>query len=159
MARKYRTVAVGGTFDELHKGHRALLLKAFDVSEKALIGLCTDEFAKKLNKPHSIAPYLQRLRDLKAFLDSHSLSERTTIVPLNDAYGVTLSEGCVEAIIVSSETESMAKAINQERESRGLRPLDIVVIDMVPSQDHSPISTTRIYLGEIDREGRLLKKC
>jgi phosphopantetheine adenylyltransferase len=82
---------------------------------------------------------------------------RAKIMQLNDPFGVTLSEGCVEALIVSRETERMAVKINEERTRRGLAPLHIVIIDMVPSENHSPISTTRIRRGEIDREGRLLK--
>jgi pantetheine-phosphate adenylyltransferase len=75
---------------------------------------------------------------------------------LNDPFGVTLSEGCVEALIVSRETERMAVKINEERERRGYPPLRIVAIDMIPSENCSPISTTRIRRGEIDREGHLL---
>jgi pantetheine-phosphate adenylyltransferase len=71
---------------------------------------------------------------------------------------VTLSEGCVEALVVSRETEPMAHRINQERARRGLKPLEIVVIEMVPSENHAPISTTRIRKGEIDREGKLIKR-
>jgi pantetheine-phosphate adenylyltransferase len=52
----------------------------------------------------------------------------------------------------------MAHRINQERARRGLKPLEIVVIDMVPSENHAPISTTRIRRGEIDREGKLIKR-
>jgi pantetheine-phosphate adenylyltransferase len=52
----------------------------------------------------------------------------------------------------------MANRINAERTRRGLKPLEIVVIDMVPSENHAPISTTRIRRGEIDREGKLIKK-
>jgi len=79
-------------------------------------------------------------------------------MPLNDPFGVTLSEGCVEALVVSRETEPMANRINAERTRRGLKPLEIVVIDMVPSENHAPISTTRIRKGEIDREGKLIKR-
>ena len=54
MARKvktkFETVVVGGTFDEFHKGHRVLLTKAFEIGKRVLIGLCTDEFVKKLRK-------------------------------------------------------------------------------------------------------------
>lgn len=157
MTQKFKAVAVGGTFDELHKGHRALLMKAFEVGERVLIGLCSDKLVESLMKPHFTAPYNERLRELKEFLRSMSFLERAEIMPLNDPFGVTLSEGCIEALVVSRETEPMAHRINVERKRRGLKPLEIVVIDMVPSENHSPISTTRIRKGEIDREGRLIK--
>ncbi|MDH7558304.1 MAG: phosphopantetheine adenylyltransferase [Candidatus Bathyarchaeota archaeon] len=157
MREKFKTVAVGGTFDEFHKGHRTLLTKAFEVGERVLIGLCSDKLVESLSKPHITAPYEQRLEELKRFLRERGLLSRAEIMPLNDPFGVTLSEGCVEALVVSRETERMAVKINEERERRGLAPLQIVVIDMVPSENHAPISTTRIRHGEIDREGRLLK--
>ena len=156
MKRKFQTVAIGGTFDELHKGHRALLLKAFEVGNRVLIGLCTDDLAKKLWKPHKVATYEERLKELKNFLRKESILDRAEIMPLNDPYGVTLSRGCVEAIVVSRETEARAHEINEKREARGLPPLHVVVIEMVPAQNHVSISTTRIRRGEIDREGRLL---
>ena len=154
---KLNTVAVGGTFDELHRGHKTLLLKAFEAGDNVLIGLCSDEFAQKLNKPHSIASYKHRLNDLRNFLQEHELLQRARVMPLNDAYGVTLSEGHIQALVVSKETESTAVAINERRAERGLPLLQIIVIDMVPSENHSPISTTRIRHGEMDREGHLLK--
>lgn len=157
MERKFKTVAVGGTFDELHKGHRVLLARAFEVGERVLIGLCSDKLVESLTKPHVTASYEERLKELKAFLSRMGWLERAEIMPLNDPFGVTLSEGCVEALIVSRETEPMAYRINAERARRGLKPLEIVAIDMVPSENHAPISTTRIRKGEIDREGRLLK--
>jgi pantetheine-phosphate adenylyltransferase len=156
MEKKFKTVAVGGTFDEFHKGHRALLMKAFDVGEQVLIGLCSDEFVKKLDKPHPTAPYAKRLEELKAFLREHGFLERAKIILLNDVYGVTLSKGCVEALVVSMETELTALKINDKRKELGLHPLHITIIEMVPSENHAPISTTRIYRREIDREGHLL---
>lgn len=158
MRRKFATVAVGGTFDEFHKGHRTLLIKAFQISEQVLVGLTSDDFVEKLSKPHPTAPYKERLEELKAFLREHDFLERTTIIPLDDVYGVTLSKGCVEALVVSRETEPTALKINEKRKTIGLPPLYIVVIDMVPSENHVSISTTRIRRGEIDREGVLLKK-
>jgi cytidyltransferase-like protein len=158
MGPKFKFVAVGGTFDELHKGHKALLLKAFEVGEQVLIGLCTDEFVAKMNKPHMVASYDVRLAELRSFLQRHGLLERAKIIPLNDAYGVTLQKGCLEALVVSRETEPTAKKINEERAKLGLEPLNIIVIGMVPSENHAPISTTRIRRGEIDREGRLIKR-
>ncbi|MCD6445847.1 phosphopantetheine adenylyltransferase [Candidatus Bathyarchaeota archaeon] len=154
---KFKKVAVGGTFDEFHKGHRTLLLKAFEVGEHVVIGLCTDSFVKKMGKPHQTASYEERFKELKNFLLKHNLLDRAEIIPLNDPYGITLSDAGVEALIVSRETESRALEINEKREKLGLPPLQIVTIEMVPSENHTPISTTRIRLGEIDREGHLLK--
>ena len=156
MQRKFKTVAVGGTFDELHKGHKALLMKAFDVGEHVQIGLCSDNFVKRLSKPHVTASYEQRLKDLEAFLQKNMLSERAEIVRIDDPFGVTLTDRSIEALIVSKETEPTASLINKKRKEAGLPPLQILTIEMIPSDNHVPISTTRIRCGEIDREGRLL---
>ena len=158
MKRKFKVVAAGGTFDEFHKGHRVLLLKAFQVGERVLIGLCTDQFARKLRKNHEVAPYKERLNELRRFLEKNGLTYRAEIIPLNDPYGPTATYSEIEALIVSRETERRAYEINEIRRKRGLTPLEIIVIDMVPAEDHVPISSTRIHFGEIDREGRLLKK-
>jgi pantetheine-phosphate adenylyltransferase len=155
--KKFRKVAVGGTFDEFHKGHRSLLLKAFEVGEKVLIGLCTDEFVKILGKPHVTAPYETRLNELQTFLEKSNLIDTAEITPLNDPYGKTLTDKCIEALVVSEETEKIALKINQKRSEKNLPPLKIITISMVPAENYKPISTTRIREGEIDREGHLLK--
>jgi pantetheine-phosphate adenylyltransferase len=133
-------------------------MKAFEVGEKVLVGLSSDEFAEKLRrqKNHHIAHYKKRLAELEKFLKQNGFLERAEIIPLDDAYGVTLRRGCLDALIVSQETEYMAQEINKKREKKGLEPLKIIVIEMVPAENHVPISTTRIRRGEIDREGHLL---
>ncbi len=156
--KKFRKVAVGGTFDELHKGHRRLLDKAFEIGEIVLIGLCTDEFAKRMSKPHITAPYDVRLKELQAYIKKSSQNDKTEIIPINDAYGPTLTDKCIEALVVSEETERIALEINQKRSEVQLPPLEIVTIRMVPAENYKPISTTRIRKGEIDREGHLLKR-
>jgi len=155
--KKFRKVAVGGTFDEFHRGHKILLMKAFEIGELVLIGLCTDEFAEKMGKPHVTASYKERLKELKAFLEALNLSDKAEIIPLNDPYGKTLTDKCIEALVVSEETEKIAMKINQKRSEVQLPPLTIVTISMVPAENFKPISTTRIRKGEIDREGHMLK--
>jgi pantetheine-phosphate adenylyltransferase len=156
MEERFETVAVGGTFDLFHRGHRALLMKAFEVGSHVLVGLCSDGFLKKLRKPHKVASYAQRLEELKTFLREKGFLERAEIVPLDDAYGITLSDKRIDAIVVSEETEPRAHKINEKRKSIGMPPLPIVIVKMVPSEDHYPISSTRIWFEEIDREGNLL---
>jgi cytidyltransferase-like protein len=156
--KKFRKVAVGGTFDELHRGHKALLAKAFEIGEHVLIGLCSDAFVAKMGKPHMTASYEERLRELKAFLKVSGLSEKAEIVPLNDSYGVTVTDRCIDALVVSKETESTATKINEKRMEAGFPRFKVVTIGMVPAENCTPISTTRIRVGEIDREGHLLKR-
>lgn len=155
---KFKIVAVGGTFDELHKGHKTLLITAFNHGENVLIGLCTDDFTKKLRKNHEIASYEERMKELLNFLEEMKVSARAKIIPLSDPYGPTITSREIEALVVSRETEPRAREINVIRERNGLPPLKIIVVEMVLAEDQIPISTTRIKHGEIDREGRIIMK-
>lgn len=155
MARKFNTVLVGGTFDEFHKGHRALITTAFEAAERVMIGLSSDPLARELRKNHEIATYEVRLKELRRFLRKLGVFERAKIVPLDTAYGVTLSTTIADALVLSKETEPVGMDINKKRKASGLKPLELVVINMVPAEDRVPISTTRIRRGEIDREGHL----
>ena len=148
---------VGGTFDKFHKGHRALIMKAFEVGERVMIGLSSDQLARELRKNHIIATYEQRLKELRSFLKEQSVFERAKIVPLDTPYGITLSTTVADALVVSKETELVGFDINKKREADGLKPLALVVIDMVPAEDCVSISSTRIRRGEIDREGHLVR--
>ena len=157
MARAFKNVAVAGTFDGFHKGHKALLAKAFEVGDYVLIGLCSDNLIKTMKKSHATASYTQRLSELKAFLLDVGFLKRAKIVTLNDPFGPALTSTNIEALVVSRETEPAAHEINKKRIEAGLFPLEIIVIDLVSSENRLPISTTRIRRGEIDREGHLLK--
>jgi pantetheine-phosphate adenylyltransferase len=155
--KKYKKAAVGGTFDELHKGHKKLLEKAFEIGQKVVIGLSSDEFVSKMSKPHKTASYEERLTELKTFLIEKDLDAEADIVRLEDPYGLTISGDDLEALVVSKETEKTALKINSIRIKAGLQPLKIVTVKMVPAENKVPISTTRIRTGEIDRNGHLLK--
>jgi len=153
----FRVVAVGGTFDEFHKGHRALLSKAFEVGERVLIGLSADDLVQDLGKPHKTATYDVRLEELKGYLRKKGWIDRAKILPIHTPYGITLTSKLIEGIVVSRETEPRAHEINEKRKARGFKPLSIIVVDMIPAYNHTPISTTRIRRMEIDREGNKLK--
>lgn len=147
----FRKVAVGGTFDRLHAGHRELLRVAFTSGEKVVIGLTSDAIAK----PKGAESYERRLAQLKRFLEEEGFAERAEIVELQDYYGPAVSDAELEAIVVTEETLARAKEINQHRRQRGLRELEIILVPLLLAQDGKPISSRRIRRGEIDREGRV----
>jgi len=150
--KRYQQVALGGTFDKFHEGHRELIKKAFEIGQEVLIGVTSDEFAgSKCN----IEPCKVRMSKLKSLLNK--CNGKYIISRLEDPYGPTLYADDIEAIIVSEETKPTAVQINKERNKKGLKPLDIITIRMVLSEDGKPISSTRIRKGEIDLKGMLIK--
>lgn len=152
---KYRVVAVGGTFDILHNGHKALLGKAFQVGKSVLIGLSTNRLIEMMRKKHAPAPYRDRYRALRKFLEEEGVADRTKIVPLNDPYGMAAIAPSIEALVVSEETRARGIEVNQIRRSNGLRLLDLVEVDLILAENGKPISTSRIRAGEITVDGRM----
>ena len=154
-SRPFNEVAIGGTFDVLHRGHKILLRTAFRAGDRVLIGLSRNGFARRLVKNHRVDPYPRRKRELVSFLKKERLLDRAKIIPLDDPYGPTINDSTVRALVVSRMTKKMADKINTIRRRRGLKPLPVVSIGMVVAEDFEPISSTRIRAGEIDREGYL----
>jgi len=155
-APKYNLVAMGGTFDVLHRGHRRLLKQAFDVGRRVVIGVTSDAFARRLHKPHKVDPYSVRKRDLERLLSRWGVLKRAQVVQLMDRYGPTITDSKIEALVVSRRTIKTAYEINTMRRANKLKPLTVVPIDLILAEDRRPISSTRIRRGRIDREGRLI---
>jgi len=152
---RFSTVALGGTFDVLHKGHRKLLRQAFKIGRCVTIGISSDEFARTLHKPHKVDSFLVRKNELEKLLSRWRVLERARIVELNNRYGPTVTTSKVQALVVSRRTIRTAYEINSKRRLKGIKPLEIVPIDLILAEDRRPISSTRIRRGRIDREGRI----
>jgi pantetheine-phosphate adenylyltransferase len=144
---RFRKVAVGGTFDGLHRGHKVLIDKAFEIGDWVVLGLTTDSLGGKKTRTFD---------DRKKTLEDYLAGKSYEMVELKDPYGPAIIDAELEAIVVSEETEGKAREINKIRLKRGLKPLKIVVIPQILAADGKPISSTRIRRGVIDGEGRLL---
>ena len=152
---RYSKVATGGSFDKLHAGHKRLLEKSFELGREVVIGLTSDEFARKHGKNPKLR-YAQREAELRAFLESRFPGRRFTIARLDDYFGPGIASRDVQALVASPETRKRVGLANRLRAERGFPPLELVVVDWVAAQDGRPISSTRIKRGEIDEEGRLV---
>lgn len=125
---RFRKVALGGTFDQLHNGHRKLLtLAAASSSEKLIIGVMGDQMLKNKSNYNLIAKYDARKEGVCKFLGIAKPNLKYEIVELFDPYGPTISEPNIDALVVSSETLAGAYKINQLRLERGFPPLVILV--------------------------------
>ena len=147
----YKKIAVGGTFDKFHEGHKKLLETAFSLGEKVEIGVTSDAFG---GLKGDIDPCQKRMYNLKSFISNQDT--KFNLMRLEDPYGTTILEEDFEAIVVSEETEPTAIEINKIRKNKSMRPLDIIVVSFVLADDGTPISSTRIRNGEIDKKGQLL---
>lgn len=157
--KPFNLVAVGGTFDKLHRGHKELLKTAFSIGRKVIIGITSDEMVARIKGDVGINSLEKRREDLEKWIRNEGLcnSANYEIVVINDVYGTTIHDEKLEALVVSEETLERALTINQIRRSRKLKPLTIVVVPMVLAYNGKPISSTRIRRGEIDCEGRPLR--
>jgi pantetheine-phosphate adenylyltransferase len=162
MLNKYKKVCFGGTFDiPIHKGHEAVIDKAFKAGEFCLIGLTSNRYACSLRKLDFtiIRPYGERKENLTKYLDSRGYSGRYEVQELDDFCDKRLleEETDVGAIVVSKERAWIAEKINELRGENGYKPFDIVRVPIVLAEDREKISSGRIRAKEIDRNGRLLK--
>lgn len=156
VQRKYKLVAMGGTFDIIHKGHLALLQKAFDVADTVIIGVTNDKLAAEYGK-NITNNYDTRVSNLKKLLGTRFKNGKYVIKQLQEDFGPALHTADVEALVVSKETEHKGDTLNKLRSQRGLNAVDIVTVDLILASDGKRISSTRIRNGEIDSEGNVIK--
>ncbi|KAI9834394.1 MAG: hypothetical protein M1819_003005 [Sarea resinae] len=177
--QKHLSVAVGGTFDHLHAGHKLLLtMTAFMLEpsfssegvgpeRRVIVGITGDELLK--NK--KFAQYLESWEERKAaateflasvieFLPSEeqsphverlsgegpngnvvktSLSRNLVVecVELSDPFGPTITDPSISALVVSGETRSGGKAINDKRGGKGWQDLEVLEVDVLDAEDES----------------------
>ena len=154
---KFGKVVVGGTFDYIHDGHIAILSKAFELGELVSVGICSDEMQHLLLKD-SVGIQLTAIRMWKLLdtLRQRKWLGRTEIRIISDPAGPAATDREIEAIVVSPETKSRAKEINKVRNSKSIKPLEIVEIPFVLAEDRQPISSIKIRYGESDVHGKKL---
>ena len=152
---RFKLVAMGGTFDIIHKGHMELLRGAFSISDKVIIGLTSDELAKKRGKnPEN--DYSTRYKKLEDTIHKNFPNSKFIIAKLENDFGPAVLENEVQALVVSDETESKGLELNKLRAAKNSPPVEIVVIPLILAKDGTRISTTRIKRSEIDMDGNVL---
>jgi pantetheine-phosphate adenylyltransferase len=149
-------VALGGTFDPIHDGHRALFERAFELGD-VTVGLTSDDLAPELrDEDRYVRSFEDRRRDLDDELERFAAEydREYEIRELTEPTGIA-TEPQFDVLVVSPETETGGKRINEIRSDRGHERLEIEVVPHVYADDEKVISSTRIVRGEIDEHGNV----
>ncbi|CAO3687589.1 unnamed protein product [Umbelopsis ramanniana] len=131
-ARQFEEVAVGGTFDHMHSGHKILLtMTALLASKKLYCGITDDVMLAKKKHKELIASTEDRINNVKDILRIIRKDIELCVVPITDAFGPTITEEKIEALVVSAETMAGGNAVNTERAKLGWAPVELRVIDVI----------------------------
>ena len=141
--------AVAGTFNILHDGHKALLLRAFEVGDSVLIGLTSNRMASQ-NRSIAVS-YDVRKKELEQFLYPRN---NYSIFEIDDIYGPKEIMDKADILVVSEESVSNGEKVNEERVSRGIEPLILSVVPLVVSEEGDKISASSILEGRYSRSGK-----
>lgn len=132
----FNCVAVGGTFDGMHYGHRKLLTLAVSsvvpVTGKLTVGVTVDDMLKSKQFADYIPSLKERMEGVREFLHrlAPGMKNRIIIEPISDAYGPPGKETVGEefdALVLSHETLENGVKLNQHRKKAlGYEPLTLL---------------------------------
>ncbi|MFC1653376.1 pantetheine-phosphate adenylyltransferase [Patescibacteria group bacterium] len=155
--KKFKHAGIGGTFDRLHKGHKELISFALGIAENVTIGVTIDGFSSQKKLSQSILSYGERVEEIKKFIKSLGKKDSVSIVSLKDSYGPTIENNDIDCVVVTDQTHEGALKINNKRKELNLLELPIKKANLILDNENKYISSTRIRLGIINRNGQLYR--
>lgn len=148
----YPVVALGGTFDHLHVGHKILLTMASLIAEqKIIVGVTDDAMLTKKSNAAVLEPIDERIAAVNAFIGLVRLpftELHQQVVKLEDVAGPAATEANLQALVVTDETLSGAEFIDGKRKENGLASVENWVIGVVGSQGQTELKGDAKALAE-----------
>ncbi|CAB9514332.1 Bifunctional coenzyme A synthase [Seminavis robusta] len=132
----FNCVAVGGTFDGMHYGHRKLLTLAVSsilpVTGRLMVGVTVDDMLQSKQFAEYIPSMKERMEGVREFLHrlAPGMKNRISIEPISDAYGPpgkAATGAAYDALVLSHETLENGVKLNQHRATElGMEPLTLL---------------------------------
>lgn len=143
-------VAVAGTFNVLHEGHKALLDRAIWMADELFIGITSDSMAGEDRT--DVIPFYLRRKAIENYVISKG--EIATIFEINDIYGPPEIMDDIDILVVSEETKENGKILTRMREKRGLKPMKLDVVSIYRNCDGEKLNARDIMKGDVSRDGQ-----
>ncbi|AYU81765.1 hypothetical protein, conserved [Leishmania donovani] len=142
----YKYVAVGGTFDHFHSGHKVLLsTAALHAIQKLRVGVTDASLLTRKKFAESLQSIELRMENVAQFLQKMRPDLELELEPISEISGGTKSIPDVEALVVSPETAKSLGLINEMRSANGgLAPMVGISIPLVESPTGELISSTAL---------------
>jgi phosphopantetheine adenylyltransferase len=131
-ATVFERVAVGGTFDGMHYGHRKLLTLAVSATNPLtgtlLIGVTADRMLQHKQLASLIRPFAERRKSVIDFVGrlAPGMLNRVRVVEITDAFGPPGSDAKFDALVLSHETLETGCLLNRHRTAHGMPPLALL---------------------------------
>ncbi|KAK4634440.1 hypothetical protein CLAFUW4_02208 [Fulvia fulva] len=171
---RHYDVAVGGTWDHLHIGHKLLITMTIfavdDASEpkerSATIGITGDQLLVKKKHANLVESWTDRQKAVATFFNAildfsqpASSGQRHASIrddpepngksidihypnglvvkctEIQDLFGPTITEEKISALVISAETRSGGRAVNDKRKEQGWKELDVFEVDVLDAEE------------------------
>eukprot|EP00796_Vickermania_ingenoplastis_P013223 gene13223-9069_t len=157
FGQMFKHVAVGGTFDRLHSGHKLLLSYAALYARDGLrVGIASDALLKNKKFKEYLQPFDTRKNQVVEFLRCVRRDLEPDVTVITDVCGGTDTAKELEAIVLSHETKKALAVINEARAAHLCPPLVGIVIPDVSRHDGSLITSTELRKTKGEEERSLL---
>ncbi|CAH6719280.1 phosphopantetheine adenylyltransferase [[Candida] jaroonii] len=132
---RYKVVAVGGTFDHLHDGHKILLSVATYLStQKLIVGVTDAELLKNKKYKEQLDSFEKRIQSTLKFLKLLDLKS-VEIYKIVDVCGPTGYVENIDCLVLSQESSGGGEFVNNFRKSIGFKQLEVFTIDLIGGEN------------------------
>lgn len=148
LQAQHDVVAVGGTFDHFHDGHKILLsASAFICAKELIVGITDHELLKDKKYKELLQSFEYRKHQVSHFISTFNPHIKLSVYPINDVCGPTGYIEDIDAIVVSKETVKGAAFVNDYRDKKGMRKLAVHIINVIGEDEsgfENKLSSTQL---------------